>query len=304
MSNEYFLEYINCNLCGSDNFDVIRSSSYPQEISSANLGDIYSSSSESPLLDQLVKCKVCSLKYVNPRISTSISRKGYEDALDVRHHEQDRYRIKSFKRALKKVLRILELKQGEIELMTILDIGCASGAFLKAASDLGFQGIGLEPSKYLSNLAREKYQLEVYASTIESYAARPSNFSAVSYWDVLEHVPDPRKSLEIVKNLLQDDGILILNLPMVDTFPARFLGRKWPFYLNVHIYYFDRVTIRKLLDEVGFDVVKIKRYSQSLSLGYVLKRAGIRLNPKVEKKLFLSTRYYMGQRTVLARKRK
>lgn len=143
------LEYVACNICGSVEHRKIKASNYGNNSTLAEFMEFYSSSSETKLLDQLVQCTSCSLIYVNPRVSTELSYKGYQDAIDVRHHKQDPFRIASFKATLKKINNIVDLYSGSKGPSTFLDIGCAGGAFPKAIKDLGFQIIGLEPSNYL-----------------------------------------------------------------------------------------------------------------------------------------------------------
>ena len=51
------------------------------------------------------------------------------------------------------------------------------------------------------------------------------------------------------------------------------MGRSWVFLLDVHLYYFTRATIRKLLEDAGFEIVRIRPHFQRLALGYILHRA-------------------------------
>lgn len=298
------LEHVDCNICGSTEQRNIKASNYGKILTLPEFIKFYSSSSETKLLDQLVQCTSCSLIYVNPRVSTELSHKGYQDAIDVRHHRQDSFRIASFKVALKKINGLVDLYSGSNGPSRFLDIGCAGGAFPKVIKDLGFEVIGLEPSIYLSRHARETYGLEVHSSTLEEFAKNGRKFDVISLWDVLEHLPNPRAALGEINLMLHSEGILILNLPMIDTFPARIMGLRWPFYLNVHIYYFTLKTIAKLLDDTGFEVSGVSRYWQTLSLGYVLNRAGIKLPRTIEDMLRIPFRYYLGQRTIIARKKK
>lgn len=297
------LEYVDCNICNSSEYHKVRSSSYGASSTFSEFAAFYSSSSETKLVDQLVQCNSCSLIYVNPRISTTLSFKGYQNAVDTRHHEQDSYRIRSFKTALRKINKIVDLFTGVEGPSTFLDVGCAGGAFPKAIKDLNFRVIGLEPSKYLSEHARNQYELDVRAITLEEFSLDKPKFDVVSLWDVLEHLSDPKQTLVRLHSMLPKEGLLILNLPMVDTFPARVMGSRWPFYLNVHIYYFTMKTITTLLDETGFEVKGVIRYWQTLSLGYVLNRAGIKMPKKIEDFLSIPFRYYMGQRTIIVRKK-
>jgi 2-polyprenyl-3-methyl-5-hydroxy-6-metoxy-1,4-benzoquinol methylase len=294
------LEYVKCNLCGVDNFTVKRKAQYKSNLSLEDFLSFYSSSSETKLLDQLVECNNCKLQYVNPRIIESVVSKGYTQAIDQRHHEQDEYRKKSFRRALKKIgLDQSNFSGGEFRL---LDVGCAGGAFLRTISEFGVSCVGLELSNYLVNWCREIHGLEVIDSTIENFQKSNLKFDMITFWDVLEHVPDPNSALASARDMLNENGLLILNLPMIDTFPARILGFKWPFYLNVHLFYFEKKTIKELLNLHGFQVVKIKSYWQSLPLGYLAMRSGINVGASFSHHLKLSIRYYLGQRTLVARK--
>jgi hypothetical protein len=54
---------------------------------------------------------------------------------------------------------------------------------------------------------------------------------------------------------LKEDGLLVINYPDIGSWIARLMGRSWVFLLDVHLYYFTRATIHKLLDDAGFDVV-------------------------------------------------
>ena len=90
------------------------------------------------------------------------------------------------------------------------------------------------------------------------------------------------------------------------------MGRSWVFLLDVHLYYFTRATIRKLLENAGFEIVHIRPHFQRLALGYIMHRA----TPYVGAPARLSERllraagvadwqapYWMGQTLVIARKR-
>ena len=65
-----------------------------------------------------------------------------ENNVDETHISQDKLRIKTFSKNLKKIIRILDIKN--LENKSFLDIGSASGACLKSLQDLGFQEEGYE----------------------------------------------------------------------------------------------------------------------------------------------------------------
>jgi hypothetical protein len=90
------------------------------------------------------------------------------------------------------------------------------------------------------------------------------------------------------------------------------MGRSWVFLLDVHLYYFTRATIRKLLGDSGFEIILIRPHFQRLGVGYVLRRAipyagaPARAAERMLRLLGIAewrVPYWMGQTLVVARKR-
>ncbi|MDP1729067.1 MAG: methyltransferase domain-containing protein, partial [archaeon] len=131
-------------------------------------------------------------------------------------------------------------------------------------------------------------------------------------WDVLEHVSNPTKTLKRCHELLKKDGFLIVNYPDYNSWVSKLLGQKWPFYLSVHLYYFNQQTIAQILNKNGFEIIRIKPHFQSLDLGYILFRAkkylGSILTPAqvLVRSIGLNNQkipYWIGQTLVIARKK-
>ncbi len=210
------------------------------------------------------------------------------------HSKQDLNRIKSFSLAVSRLRNF----PSPPRVLTILDIGCASGEFLRAMKMLNHEVYGIEPSRVLSDIARDIHQLDVLTGTLESVTPQRPKYDVVTMWDVLEHLNSPTKMLETVKDLIQKDGYLILNLPMIDTFPARFMRSTWPFYLDVHFYYFTLHTIQVALEKSGYEIIEHRRYWQTLSIDYLIAR---QFGLKRFKMPGIPLRYYLGQRTILCK---
>ena len=143
----------------------------------------------------------------------------------------------------------------------------------------------------------------------QNYPAR--SYDVVTLWDVLEHTPDPKTEVRETHRLLKEDGLLVINYPDIGSWIARLMGRSWVFLLDVHLYYFTRATIRKLLEDAGFEIVRIRPHFQRLGCGYVL-RAQCRTSAHPRSRwpplpsLGLAewqVPYWMGQTLVIARKR-
>jgi hypothetical protein len=60
---------------------------------------------------------------------------------------------------------------------------------------------------------------------------------------------------------------------------GRMLGDKWPFWLSVHLLYYDRRTIVRQLAACGFQTDALMPYWPVLELGYIFQRAAVYVPP-------------------------
>lgn len=267
--NNYFTK-IKCPICKNHDFKVIVEASYPSDLSLDELKKFYCSSSDSKLFDQLVECKSCNLIYINPQLKKEIIESAYSEAIDPLFFAQNNSRIETFKSNFSKILNTYYLGAGP---SMVLDVGCAGGAFPEAANQLGCNVIGVEPSLYLSERARDSYKLDIRSGTLEQNRFEDNTFDIVTLWDVIEHLVDPATVLVEIKRILKPNGIFVVNYPDHGSLACKMLGKKWPFYLSVHLIYFNTSTITDFMARSGFVVLKQSAYWQKLPLGYVLQRA-------------------------------
>jgi len=265
-----YLEEIDCPNCKTNSYKIIKNSDYSNIDTLDDLKNIYKSSADELLIDQLVECKKCSLQYLNPRVESEIIIDSYENNIDETHVSQDKSRIKTFSKSLKKIIKILDIKN--LESKSFLDIGSASGACLKSLKDLGFQEEGYELSKWMSEYGKKTYNVNINQGSI-SNITNDRKFDLISFWDVLEHVADLNQTLQKVKNISKKNSILIINVPDVGSMTCKVMQNNWPFYLNVHLYYFNKKTIRTLLKKYNFDLINSFSHWQYLELGYLCRRA-------------------------------
>jgi len=300
-----------CPVCGGEHYVVLRPADYPPDcLDSAELARTYRSSSEKTLMDQLVRCQDCGCQFLSPCLRPEQIKEGYTEAVDPVFVAQNPFRIATFMRVLRRLSGELGLAPGS----RILDIGCAGGAFPKAALDLGFKPTGVEPSRWMCDFARREYGVDARYGTLEEQDFQGEPFDMLTFWDVLEHVPHPGKSLELAWTLLKPKGYLVLTYPDISGWPARLLGSHWPFLLSVHLTYYTPLTIRKQLTAAGFGIRSIRPYWQTLSLGYTLSRAAKAAGPfgplftgieKLTRMLRLDSlpcSYYLSQCIVVAEK--
>jgi len=257
-------------------------------------------------MDQVVECRDCHMQYVNPRLRPEIVIQGYSDAEDPTFVKQNPERIKTFALMLRKAFPDPAQRNEK----KLLDIGCAGGACLVAATSAGFAPVGVEPSRWLADFGRKTYNVDIRDGILVAGMFPPASFDVITIWDVIEHVPDPRAVFELIHSLLKPNGTLLLSYPDAGSYAARLLGEKWPFWLSVHLHYYTRDTIAKHLSMSGFRTLSWHPLWQMLRLSYVLRRAGEYFSPfhaaarltEISGLGNLSCSYQMGQTWIIARK--
>jgi SAM-dependent methyltransferase len=266
------VETIPCPVCTGSRFEVVRPSRYPEFVTVEDLARLYSASSNHVLMDQVVRCRDCNLQYVNPRPKQELIIDGYAAAEDHTFVAQNPQRIATFGKALKHMFGRLGQSGGNGR--KLLDIGSAGGAFLVAARDFGFQPVGVEPSRWMADFGRRTYNVDIRDGILMPGMFPEPNFDVITIWDVIEHVPDPHGLFSLINRLLKPDGYLLVSYPDVGSLAAKLLGERWPFWLSVHLMYYDRRTMAAQLKRAGFETLSFYPLNPSLPLSYILQRAG------------------------------
>jgi SAM-dependent methyltransferase len=299
------LERVPCNLCGSSDLEVVYEARADLERDS-DLGRKFRASGDELLTLPLVRCRACSLLFVNPRYQARAVLDGYAAGDDPVYVSQMDARVRTFAGTVEQITRLSPARG------RILDIGTAAGAFLKAAADAGWEATGLEPNGWLARWGRDRYGVTIHVGSIDTVDLPRRHFDVVTLWDVIEHTPDPMHVLRRVNEVLVPGGLLIVNYPDIGSWIARAMGRKWPFLSSVHLYYFTRRTITAALDRAGFDTLVVRPHYQRLKLGYIADRGSVvspllsRVGVTLTTALGLAHRevpYWIGQTFVAARAR-
>ncbi len=156
----------------------------------------------------------------------------------------------------------------------LLEVGCASGAVLEAAARRGWSVQGVEYSADAAGEARA-HGVPVALGGIEDARLPDAAFDVVFLGDVLEHVPDPAKTLREVARVLAPGGAFALRGPMATNSLARRLGlavmdamgkrlflREPPY----HLWEFEPATLTKLTRSAGLDIKSFRQSKTSPSL--------------------------------------
>ncbi len=84
-------------------------------------------------------------------------------------------------------------------------------------------------------------------------------FAVATLWDVLEHTYNPLQTLRMLNTLLVPGGTVVLTVPHWESWDRQFFGRYWIGYdAPRHLSVFTRETLRKMLNQAGYDIVAMK----------------------------------------------
>lgn len=210
-----------------------------------------------------VQCNNCGLVYANPLPVDKELEEFYSNIYhECREPEINRAR---FTRYMLRRLRLIEKLKSKGR---ILDIGCGAGYFLLLARQSGWEGFGLDVSKWASDYARNSYGLEVTTGTLKTAHLPQDWFDVVLLNHVLEHFPDPSAELNRVYRILKQSGIVVVDLPNFASLTSRVYRERWSLLMpNEHLYQFTPQTLCRLLEKAGFKVIKSSTVSGVFDFG-------------------------------------
>ncbi|MCM8796419.1 MAG: class I SAM-dependent methyltransferase [Candidatus Omnitrophica bacterium] len=210
----------------------------------------------------IMKCERCNFMFNDKWDSfseeTTMATREKTDALNSQRDfeaEKEVYRDR-FLRELAEISRLK--KTGRL-----LDIGCACGYFLRVAQDTGWQAYGIDIDKNAVEYGRNKYALNLKYGVL-NYGQYPEKyFDVVTLFHALEHMPDFEKVISIIKTILKDNGLLVIDVPNVNDLRRRLFGRDWPMFRQEHLWYFSKHTLQLLLERYGFKIIKTRLHGGS-----------------------------------------
>jgi SAM-dependent methyltransferase len=119
----------------------------------------------------------------------------------------------------------------------ILDVGCGSGANLALLARLGFSNLlGIDPF-FDSAKSSGSPAVQIHKAALDDLADRsasaksgwkgPARFKLIMFHHSLEHMPDPLRDLQAAEILLEQDGWIIIRVPLAGTVAWETYGPDW-----------------------------------------------------------------------------
>lgn len=147
----------------------------------------------------------------------------------------------------------------------MLDVGAAAGFLLKGFTAENWSGIGLEPNREMARFGKEKLNLEIKQGSLESFQTN-EKFDLISMIQVAAHFYEPRKAFEKSFDLLNENGLLLVETWNRESLSARIFGRHWHEYSPPSVLqFFSETGLSEFLKTIGFEKIAGGRPSKKIS---------------------------------------
>ena len=257
-----------CPLCGSDDERLV-----------FELGDTMF---HQPGEYRLVECEQCSMRYLNPRPTMAALVRHYpDDYLCYTNFENEHWLLRwAFNRLqqdqAKRRVRQIERVTGRLAAGTrVLDVGCGRGEFMaRLQRERSCRCTGIDINQAVLEKVHDELGIGVVQGTLAQAQCATASFDLVAMTEYLEHEPRPRKALEEAQRVVKPAGFLAIEVPDITGPPGRWFGDHW-WQLDAprHVTFFSPHTLTLMLQECGFEVLRVKRYGLLMSVGYSLLQA-------------------------------
>ncbi|MBL9091925.1 MAG: class I SAM-dependent methyltransferase [Planctomycetaceae bacterium] len=209
---------------------------------------------------QVRRCTQCGHHYtvpvLGPREIGAYYAEEYYGAKNKRFNPVMEALVGWFRGGRARMLTRLAGEPGRAGVGKVLDVGCGRGLTLATLRTLGWRTQGCEYSATSSRYAREVLELDVVCDGFDPARYADGEFEAVSFWHVLEHMADPRQTLETCARIVKPGGVLAIAVPNFESYQAQAARYGW-FHLDMprHYSHFSASWLRKRFAELGFEVV-------------------------------------------------
>lgn len=180
----------------------------------------------------------------------------------------------SLKRRARRIIKELNLKEGD----EVIDLGCGDGFYLHLLSSLPLKLklLGFEYDKIVLENAKKNLKnkkVKFLWGDIQRMPFKNNSFGKVILTEVLEHVPDDRKSLWEIYRIMKRGGILLITVPNF-RFPFLWDPINWVlqnifgtqiggtgFFAGIwarHLRLYKKENLEKLIKQAGFKVEEVE----------------------------------------------
>jgi 2-polyprenyl-3-methyl-5-hydroxy-6-metoxy-1,4-benzoquinol methylase len=236
---------------------------------------------------RFVRCAGCGVERISPQPSDETLAKiygaHYYDAWGLHENEELVANLK--RRTFRYVLG--KVGKPQVPGAKLLDLGAATGFLLEIAQELGYKPYAVELSEFGAGAIAKKFgEGSVFCGELpraQFADAKHGDFDVITMCDYIEHVRDPRQTLELAHQWLAPGGTVAITTPDAGSPSRKVLGEGWTHYKVEHLFYFNKKNLEQLLVDVGFRSVKFYPLWKSLTIDYIGHQFEIYPHPALTK---------------------
>jgi len=279
-TNKTDFEEINCYLCGKNNFK-------PFTVAEDDLGG-------RPGKFSFVTCNNCGLAYQNPRLNANKISEYYDDEY-IAHRKKTNWGPLTplYRRAMDRHdIQKIKLCRRYIEInhkTRTLDIGCGAATFLQMLKDKFSNDVTGVDFKDLSTLPGfDKINFKKGLFYEQNF--NNQKFDLITMWHFLEHDYEPVRTLQLARDLLTENGRIIIEVPRLDSLSFKLYKERWPgLQAPQHTLLFNKETLLAMVKNSGLEVIDYLPYGAFPAYFYLftgfafklLKGKGLNLNQAI-----------------------
>lgn len=245
----YTFQKINCVICNSNDFQLLSEK------------DRYG------LYMPVVICKRCGLVQTNPRMNQKSYNKFYDSEYSKLYVGEEKptenFFSKQYNHGAYIYDYITKFSGASIQNKFIVELGTGAGGILQYFKEKNNEVYGVDlDSEYIEFGKQKGLNLEV--GTIDKLYSLRKKPDVVIYSHIVEHLLNPVNDMKKLKRLLNQDGLLYIEVPGVknlyDSYSQNFLK----YLQNAHTYHFTLNSLTNCAKKAGFKMLSGDEFIHSV----------------------------------------
>lgn len=219
-------------------------------------------------------CGSCQILFLYPLLKVGEMKKYYQSDFSFKNGllEEKNLRIRA-----RKIIK--KLKNLNCCGRTLLDIGSGYGFFISEAKKMKLRTTGVEPSTTLSNYSN----ILIHCNDVQNLSFsqfysqnQGKKYHYITAIHVIEHLIDPKNFLRKISSLLEEEGILYIETPNLESHLFNSEKQNYTFLTPPdHLSIFSRKAIKNMLPR-NLQIIKSATYSYSSHLMGIIKNLNVK----------------------------
>ena len=198
---------------------------------------------------EIVKCVDCGqIRTISP--IHAVRTQEYT-AADIRVYVEKQ---EMFRSIFRRIIKFIKRYQSS---GIFVDIGAGVGLLVGTAQSMGFEAYGVEPSIPSVRAAKKYFQVTLY-SNVDEVKRKVKHADVILLNHVVEHLPDPKKTLAQASSMLNPHGYLVIGVPNIASWIGSLKRSRWQSLIpDQHRWHFSLRTLDQLVLPLGFERVGV-----------------------------------------------